>query len=200
MCRARDFVVSIVAARRARRWSARRVRHIIERRRGPARGGSGMTIFRWPVGRAGRGAMLNWLVLGSIGFIILDWFAFRRLNPMINLGYRFDAIDGAGVAPAWRVALDIAFNIGLTFVAVARLHDIGRSGWWLAGLAALGVVGVLGGAPALALPIVLGWIALLFWRGETGPNRYGPDPYGWTSREHYETQMRALADEARRGR
>ncbi|WP_347265748.1 DUF805 domain-containing protein [Paracoccus sp. (in: a-proteobacteria)] len=48
-------------------------------------------------------------------------------------------------------------------VSVRRLHDIGRSGWWLL---------------VILVPLV-GWIVLLVWhctRGEGGPNRFGPDP------------------------
>ena len=78
-----------------------------------------------------------------------------------------------------------------------RLHDVGRSGWWLlappvaALLGAAAVVavielssGVAGGtATALsAVPGVLGLAAgifllvLLVRRGEPGPNRFGPPP------------------------
>ena len=48
-------------------------------------------------------------------------------------------------------------------VEVRRLHDIGRSGWWLL---------------IAALPII-GAIILIFWfvqPGTTGPNRFGADP------------------------
>jgi uncharacterized membrane protein YhaH (DUF805 family) len=48
-------------------------------------------------------------------------------------------------------------------VGIRRLHDSGRSGWWL----------------LLVLLPVLGWIALIvFWAldGERRPNAYGPDP------------------------
>jgi uncharacterized membrane protein YhaH (DUF805 family) len=48
-------------------------------------------------------------------------------------------------------------------VAVRRLHDTGRSGWWW----------------WLAVIPVVGWIILIIWyatRGESGPNRFGPDP------------------------
>jgi uncharacterized membrane protein YhaH (DUF805 family) len=48
-------------------------------------------------------------------------------------------------------------------VAVRRLHDIDRSGWWL-------LIGLI--------PVV-GWIVLLIWacmKGTAGPNRFGPDP------------------------
>jgi len=47
-------------------------------------------------------------------------------------------------------------------VAVRRLHDTGRSGWWL-----------------LLYPIpVVGFVVLVFWMldGEVGENSYGPDP------------------------
>lgn len=48
-------------------------------------------------------------------------------------------------------------------VAVRRLHDTGRSGWWL----------------LLALIPVLGWVVLLVFmveKGERGANAYGPEP------------------------
>ncbi len=48
-------------------------------------------------------------------------------------------------------------------VSVRRLHDIGRSGWWL----------------LLVLLPIIGWIALLIWAcsdGTQGPNRFGVDP------------------------
>ena len=47
-------------------------------------------------------------------------------------------------------------------VAVRRLHDINRSGWWY----------------WLLLVPVIGWILLLLWSwsaGTTGENNYGPD-------------------------
>ena len=48
-------------------------------------------------------------------------------------------------------------------VAVRRLHDIDRTGWWYL---------------LIFLPII-GWIILFIWactRGTRGPNRYGADP------------------------
>jgi len=49
-------------------------------------------------------------------------------------------------------------------VAVRRLHDIGRSGWWL-------LVGLI--------PLI-GFIVLIVWyakEGDRSPNEYGPDPW-----------------------
>ena len=49
-------------------------------------------------------------------------------------------------------------------VAVRRLHDSGRSGWWF----------------LLVFAIVIGWIFLIIWYCEdSGPdNQYGPNPKG----------------------
>lgn len=50
-------------------------------------------------------------------------------------------------------------------VSVRRLHDIGRSGWWLL----LGLIPIVGGI------ILLVWSCL---DSETGDNFYGPYPKG----------------------
>jgi uncharacterized membrane protein YhaH (DUF805 family) len=47
-------------------------------------------------------------------------------------------------------------------VAIRRLHDLDRTGWWF-----------------LILFTIVGIILLLVWfcmKGTTGPNRFGPDP------------------------
>lgn len=48
-------------------------------------------------------------------------------------------------------------------VSVRRLHDIGRSGWWL----------------LLSVIPLIGWIVLIVWtatRGDATENRFGPPP------------------------
>ena len=48
-------------------------------------------------------------------------------------------------------------------LAVRRLHDVGRSGWWI--LIAFTIIGII--------------FPLLYWaiqRGTEGTNKYGPDP------------------------
>jgi uncharacterized membrane protein YhaH (DUF805 family) len=48
-------------------------------------------------------------------------------------------------------------------VAIRRLHDLDRSGWWF----------------LLSLIPIVGWIILIIWyctRGTEGPNRFGPAP------------------------
>jgi uncharacterized membrane protein YhaH (DUF805 family) len=90
-------------------------------------------------------------------------------------------------------------------VAVRRLHDIDRSGWWVllnAGsyvfifAAAMNsdpkfIVNLLSGAnPVVMLALMVVWLAaavilLIFvvTGGTEGPNRFGPDPYGRDSLE-----------------
>ena len=94
----------------------------------------------------------------------------------------------------------LMFFPGLS-VAVRRLHDVERSGWWLGGyyivsfvflliLASLGLDNLEGGATgttivagALSLVFILTaliWaIVMLVWdftEGTNGPNKYGEDP------------------------
>lgn len=73
---------------------------------------------------------------------------------------RFDEKTGVGL-------LSGLFTLGVLLpalgVAVRRLHDTGRSGWWLC----LGIVPLLG---TLAL------LVFALQRGTPGPNAHGPDP------------------------
>lgn len=60
--------------------------------------------------------------------------------------------------------LALATFIPSLAVAVRRLHDTDRSGWWL-------LIGLI--------PLLGGLILLIFMisGGTRGPNRYGPDPF-----------------------
>ena len=82
-------------------------------------------------------------------------------------------------------------------VSVRRLHDTGRSGWWVlafflsyflvffamgAGMASPDNMAAAGGLSLIAglLVFVLGIVLLVFMLldGTPGPNKYGPDPKG----------------------
>ncbi|MBV9750069.1 MAG: DUF805 domain-containing protein [Acetobacteraceae bacterium] len=61
--------------------------------------------------------------------------------------------------------LSIVFFLPSLAVTARRLHDIGRSGWWM----------------LISLVPIVGSIVLLVWlctRGYEGPNRFGSDPIG----------------------
>ncbi len=58
---------------------------------------------------------------------------------------------------------DIVVALPALAVAVRRLHDIDKSGWWV----------------LLWFVPIIGWLFLLIWhctKGTLGPNRFGPDP------------------------
>lgn len=101
-------------------------------------------------GRAPRSAYWYWVlfvVLVSIGLGILDRavFPYSEISPLSTI---------------WSLAV---FLPGLA-VAIRRLHDLDRSGWW--------TLLVLTGIGAILLII---WFCM---RGTAGKNRFGPDPLG----------------------
>ncbi len=64
---------------------------------------------------------------------------------------------------------DLVLILPSLAVAVRRLHDIDKSGWWL----------------LIGLIPVIGWLLVIYWactKGTLGPNRFGPDklpsPFG----------------------
>ena len=93
--------------------------------------------------------------------------------------------------------LQLAFIIPSIAVAVRRLHDTNRSGWWLLApvvpyvllfvgigtaasspdnMASAGILALVGGLAVLALAIML--LVFMLLDGTRGPNKYGPDPKG----------------------
>ena len=86
----------------------------------------------------------------------------------------------------WVELLSYAYFIK---ISVCRLHDIGRSGWWIAPILCLTVIFtvlavvceldsvVFGVSNWVTIIATLGMIVLLgFAKGTKGPNKYGPDP------------------------
>jgi uncharacterized membrane protein YhaH (DUF805 family) len=99
---------------------------------------------RWR-GRLRRSAYLLRLLAASATFIVLFVFLDRAVGHAATL------------------LLYPPFFAVLACLAIRRLHDQARAGWWL--LAS--IVPVLG-------PLLLGWWLLLV-RGTVGDNQYGPD-------------------------
>ncbi len=82
-----------------------------------------------------------------------------------------DLWDTGLLATVW----ELAVLIPSLALGARRLHDINRSGWWLAGLF---------GYILLIIPGLVMTVLLIIWackRGDTGPNKYGPDPRQPTS-------------------
>ena len=129
-----------------------------------------------------------------------------RLSPLqywrfqVRLGLAAAAVivltTVATMAGGWLGAIPFAFVVPLlaagVSVCVRRLHDRGKSAWWLllflvtpGGLATFAqpwaasdkTVLVAGPLVLAALALVVWfWIEIGFLRGHKGPNRYGPDP------------------------
>ncbi len=102
-------------------------------------------------GRASRSAFWWWALFTLLGSIAMS------------------IVDGAisGVSFTGTGMLETLFSLGTLLpsitVAIRRLHDIGRTGWWL----------------LLVFVPVVGWIVLLIFyvtRGNDGANDHGPDP------------------------
>ena len=57
-------------------------------------------------------------------------------------------------------------------IAVRRLHDHNKSGWFYL------LVIVLSAIPLIGLIVSIGWLVFMCMRGTVGENRFGPDPLG----------------------
>jgi uncharacterized membrane protein YhaH (DUF805 family) len=92
------------------------------------------------------------------------WFFFLFTILVQAAGSILDGtvFDLPGGGPVGGLA-SLALLVPSIAVTARRLHDTGRSGWWML---------------ICVVPLV-GWIFLLIWycnRGEDGPNRFGADP------------------------
>jgi len=113
---------------------------------------SGFSNYVTFSGRAARSAYWYWVLfvcLGEVVTSIIDYV----IGLQVTTGLFGLAVLLPGIA-----------------IAVRRLHDLDRSGWWI----------------LLVFIPLIGAIVLLIWycsRGTAGPNRFGPDPLsavdGW---------------------
>ena len=91
-----------------------------------------------------------------------EYWMFLLVNTIISF---FIGIIGgvAGIQEILGSLYTLAVIIPGTAVAIRRLHDTGRSGWW----------------QFLVIVPILGWILLLIWLvkdSDEGHNKYGPNP------------------------
>lgn len=106
-------------------------------------------------GRARRAEYWWWVL-----FVILASIAAGIVDSLI--GAALTGGGGTGL-PVFGAAVSLAAFLPSLAVAVRRLHDTDRSGWWY----------------LLVFLPVIGFIVLIIFfvqRGTAGPNRFGPDP------------------------
>jgi uncharacterized membrane protein YhaH (DUF805 family) len=110
----------------------------------------------------------------------------------INLAVITASIDLRGPPELWWFPGIITLPLTCVFawlylaVAIKRLHDRNKSGWWMipfVGLIALDVNfgHLLGELPpsielVSGLLFLWGFVEMTFFKGTSGPNRFGPDP------------------------
>ena len=96
------------------------------------------------------------------------WFALFNLLVSVVA----QVVDSSfGTDPLFRVLVTLGLFVPGLAVGVRRLHDVGRSGWWI----------------LIALVPIVGFIVLLVWfvGDSKADNQWGPNPkattsYGWT--------------------
>jgi uncharacterized membrane protein YhaH (DUF805 family) len=120
---------------------------------------------------------MNWYitVLKQYGVFVgrarqVEFWWFFLINLLITIALAFvDQLTGTLNPEGGYGLLSGLYTLGVIFptlaVSVRRLHDIGRSGWWLL----IGLIPVVG-------TIIL--LALFILEGTPGPNRFGADPRG----------------------
>ncbi|HET9640323.1 MAG TPA: DUF805 domain-containing protein [Allosphingosinicella sp.] len=121
-------------------------------------------------------------------------FAFVLLNIVsvieTKLGWRAPRGAGGRDGSLFGSIVLVTLVVPGLAVAVRRLHDSGRAGWWLALPAApilFWIVALIGGfsSPGLFKPVLVAILVtplvilvLMCLPGTRGPNRFGPDPKG----------------------
>ncbi|NEA32895.1 DUF805 domain-containing protein [Streptomyces sp. SID13031] len=92
-------------------------------------------------------------------FVLFSWI----ISIIVNILDRIIGTDSGNGGGLLGSIFSLAILIPSLAVAARRLHDTGRSAYWL----------------FLILAIVVGWIVLLVFyvqEGNPGDNEYGPDP------------------------
>ena len=156
-------------------------------------------------GRSRRMEFWMWQLGKMIFFTILFALAFAMMGPAIMSGNP-NNIGGAvvGIMFVYLICIVVGLAIFIPDLAVAvrRLHDTERSGWWLlaplvpyiplialggiagatidpkdptgGAMASLGIVAMVCMLAVMVLALVL--LVFYFLEGTPGPNKYGPDP------------------------
>ncbi len=117
--------------------------------------------------------MEYWSFSLGVGLVML-----LLLVPVFMVGglERFASNPDAGMGMGALLPLSLVGLLGLAIlipsiaVTVRRLHDLNLTGWIY-----LGVI-ILSYVPFLGILVSIGFLVAMFWPGNVGANKYGPDP------------------------
>ncbi len=111
-------------------------------------------------GRASRSEFWYYTLFYFILSFVAGMIDVFLINPMLGM-----PVSEAGQGGLLQFILALALLIPTIAIGVRRLHDIGKSGWWL-------LIGLI--------PIVGFFVLLYFYvlDSQIGPNAYGPSPKG----------------------
>jgi len=140
------------------------------------------------LGRTTRTNLLAYLIVAALANVALFVFAVTTMRAPAPSAARVDALQALLVANPLLAAAD---SLLFLWLAARRFQDQDRPGWLALAPTALVLAGLAVPIPAsLALLVFIAFLIGLFLPGTVGPNRYGPDPRGWRSPEHYEEEKR----------
>lgn len=114
--------------------------------------------------------MMNWYIEVLKKYAVFNGRAHRQEFWMFTLFHIIaciicSIIDSLASIGLISLLYSLAVFLPCLGVSIRRLHDIGRSGWWL----------------LLSFIPVIGWILLIYWAcldSQPGTNQYGPNPKG----------------------
>jgi uncharacterized membrane protein YhaH (DUF805 family) len=151
-------------------------------------------------GRSRRMEFWMWQLF-KIGVMFVFWIVFFALAGSAAMSGDPSALMAVGGVAMilWLIMMLFFLAIVIPDIAVAvrRLHDTNRTGWWFLAPFAPYVLVILGGVMAAANPnapglggvlVIIGMVGVFglaltllvfyFLEGTRGPNKYGPDPKG----------------------
>jgi len=152
-------------------------------------------------GRSRRMEFWMWQLLQFIVYFVVVVLAMVFGGGMMMMAGDPSALAAAGGAMLIIMLLYLVYALAVFIpslaVAVRRLHDTNRTGWWILAPVAPYLVAILAGMMAVSSPDMAGIAGILalismlaalalavtllvfyFLEGTKGPNRYGPDPKG----------------------
>ena len=130
------------------------------------------------MGRTTRTTIIHFIILSILGYFVLVFSGLVAAREDPDLSVR-------EILP-WFAAVEALLSLACLWLGVRRFHDQDRPGWLALVPTAVWMLTLVLPIPLeLALLVALGYLVALFLPPTRGPNRYGPDPRGYKSRQHY---------------